>query len=183
MKINIKAVVIALTVLIVILAGFYFGGYFKPENIAATNEPVTKTTEPVAETITAEPSTTNKTETTNTTNKTMNTTPSTKVNIVVLKEGSGAVTKNGDKLTVNYVGTLTNGTKFDSSIDSNTPFVFTLGAGRVIKGWDEGMLGMKVGEERKLTIPADLAYGAQSPSPLIPANSILVFDVTLLKIN
>lgn len=163
MKINKTAVVITLIVLAVIFAGFYFGGYFKGQNTA-----------------------TNGTETAsvnNTTNQMTNNASQPKVDTQIIKEGSGPAAKNGDKLTVNYVGTLKDGTKFDSSIDRGTPFTFTLGAGQVIKGWDEGLLGMKTGEERKLTVPAELGYGAQSPSPKIPANSTLIFDVTLLKIN
>ena len=103
--------------------------------------------------------------------------------VEVLKQGTGEGAKAGDNIVVNYVGTLTNGTKFDSSIDRNQPFPYTLGQNQVIKGWELGLLGMKVGEERKLTIPPELGYGAQSPSPLIPANSTLVFDITMLSIN
>jgi peptidylprolyl isomerase/FKBP-type peptidyl-prolyl cis-trans isomerase FkpA len=101
----------------------------------------------------------------------------------ILKQGTGDGAKAGDNIVVNYVGTLTDGTKFDSSIDRNQPFPYTLGTGQVIKGWELGLLGMKDGEERKLTIPPELAYGSQSPSPLIPANSILIFDITMLSIN
>lgn len=97
--------------------------------------------------------------------------------------GTGAEAKAGDSITVNYLGTLLNGTKFDSSYDRGTPFTLKLGAGQVIQGWDQGLLGMKVGGKRKLTIPPDLAYGAQSPSPKIPANSTLVFEVELLKVE
>ncbi len=106
-----------------------------------------------------------------------------KMNIEILKTGEGAAAKNGDKVTVNYVGTLTNGTKFDSSIDRGQPFSFTLGAGQVIKGWDQGVLGMKVGEKRKLTIPSDLAYGSQGAGSVIPPDATLIFEIDLLKIN
>jgi FKBP-type peptidyl-prolyl cis-trans isomerase len=109
------------------------------------------------------------------------------MNVQVVAPGTGAEVKDGDKATVNYTGTLQNGTAFDSNTDPKfghvQPFQFTVGAGQVIQGWDLGVAGMKVGEERRLTIPANLAYGSQSPSPTIPANSILIFDVTLLKIN
>lgn len=97
--------------------------------------------------------------------------------------GSGAEAKNGSKIQVHYNGTLENGTKFDSSYDRGLPFEFVLGSGSVIKGWDLGVLGMKVGGKRKLVIPADLAYGAQSPSPLIPANATLIFEVELLEVD
>lgn len=101
----------------------------------------------------------------------------------ILQEGSGSGAKNGDMVTVHYTGTLANGTKFDSSLDRNKPFTFKLGEGRVIKGWDLGVVGMKVGEKRKLTIPAELAYGATGFPPIIPTNAVLNFEVELLKIN
>jgi len=103
--------------------------------------------------------------------------------IETLKEGIGEEAKNGDVVSVHYVGTFENGTKFDSSIDRGTPFSFTLGAGQVIKGWDLGVLGMKVGEKRKLTIPPDLAYGSGGVPGAIPSNSTLMFEVELLGIN
>ncbi|MDP3956765.1 MAG: FKBP-type peptidyl-prolyl cis-trans isomerase [bacterium] len=111
------------------------------------------------------------------------TTPQGSLKIEDEKVGTGVEAKAGDSITVNYLGTILDGTKFDSSYDRGTPFTLTLGAGQVIKGWDQGLLGMKVGGKRKLTIPSDLAYGAQSPSPAIPANSTLVFEVELLKIE
>ena len=104
--------------------------------------------------------------------------------IEVLKKGTGESSKNGDKVSVHYVGTLENGEKFDSSIDRGTPFSFNLGAGEVIKGWDLGVLGMKVGEKRKLTIPPSLAYGETgTPDGPIPPNATLIFEVELLAIN
>ena len=98
---------------------------------------------------------------------------------VDVAEGTGATAQNGQMLTVHYTGTLQNGTKFDSSVDRGKPYVFRLGSGSVIKGWDEGLLGMKVGGKRKLTIPAALGYGARA-SGNIPPNSTLLFDVELL---
>ena len=104
--------------------------------------------------------------------------------IEVLKEGTGDSAQNNDTVYVHYVGTLENGEKFDSSIDRGTPFSFTLGAGQVIKGWDLGVAGMKVNEKRKLTIPPDLAYGANgTPGGPIPPNATLIFEVELLNIN
>ena len=97
--------------------------------------------------------------------------------------GTGASPKSGQKVTVHYTGTLTNGTKFDSSRDKGQPFTFTIGVGQVIKGWDEGVLTMKVGGRRNLFIPAALAYGARSPGAGIPANADLLFDVELLSIQ
>ena len=97
--------------------------------------------------------------------------------------GSGPEAKNGNKIMVHYSGTLEDGTKFDSSYDRGQPFGFVLGTGGVIKGWDLGVLGMKTGGKRKLVIPADLAYGDRSPSPLIPPNSTLVFEVELLEVD
>lgn len=99
------------------------------------------------------------------------------------KVGDGDEAQTGKTVSVNYLGTLTNGTKFDSSYDRNQPFSFTLGGGQVIKGWDQGVVGMKVGGKRKLVIPADLAYGDQSPSAAIPPNSTLVFEIELLSVQ
>jgi FKBP-type peptidyl-prolyl cis-trans isomerase len=100
----------------------------------------------------------------------------------ILKEGSGVAATTGDKVSVNYVGTFLDGTSFDSNTDTSTPFIFTLGAGQVIKGWDLGVAGMKVGEKRKLTVPYDLAYGESGYGP-IPPKSTLVFEIDLLKIE
>jgi FKBP-type peptidyl-prolyl cis-trans isomerase len=97
--------------------------------------------------------------------------------------GTGAEAVAGKSVSVHYTGTLQDGTKFDSSVDRNQPFTFTLGAGQVISGWDEGIAGMKVGGKRKLVIPPDLAYGAQGYPPVIPPNSTLNFDVELLEVK
>lgn len=97
-------------------------------------------------------------------------------------EGSGTEATNGKKVSVNYLGTLTDGKKFDSSYDRNEPFQFTLGAGEVIAGWDQGILGMRVGGKRKLTIPPNLGYGSQDLGS-IPPNSTLIFEVELLNIE
>ncbi|MDO8265221.1 MAG: FKBP-type peptidyl-prolyl cis-trans isomerase [Candidatus Parcubacteria bacterium] len=102
--------------------------------------------------------------------------------VEILKQGEGEEAKSGDKVSVHYVGTLEDGTKFDSSVDRGTPFTFTLGIGQVIQGWDMGVAGMKIGEKRKLTIPSDLAYGSTRMGS-IPPNSTLIFEVELLGIN
>jgi len=97
--------------------------------------------------------------------------------------GDGAQAAAGQQVKVHYTGWLTNGSKFDSSKDRNDPFVFPLGAGRVIKGWDEGVQGMKVGGKRKLTIPPALGYGARGAGGVIPPNATLVFEVELLGVT
>jgi FKBP-type peptidyl-prolyl cis-trans isomerase FkpA len=104
--------------------------------------------------------------------------------IEILKTGTGAQAKAGDVVTVNYTGYLTDGTKFDSSLDRNQPFSFTLGAQQVIAGWDQGVAGMNIGERRRLTIPPTLAYGETgTPGGPIPPNATLIFEIDLLKIG
>lgn len=102
--------------------------------------------------------------------------------VTTVAQGKGPGAISGDKVRVHYTGTLQNGTKFDSSRDRDKPFDFTLGKGQVIKGWDQGILGMKVGEKRKLVIPPGMAYGPMG-RPGIPPNSTLLFDVEMLAIN
>ncbi len=104
------------------------------------------------------------------------------VKIEVLKDGTGVTARSGNTVSVNYVGTLTDGTKFDSSVDRGQPFSFTVGIGQVIRGWDIGVEGMKVGEKVRLTIPPELAYGSQSVGP-IPPNSTLIFEIDLLGVQ
>lgn len=103
-----------------------------------------------------------------------------KTDIVV---GTGAEATVGQKISVHYVGTLTNGSKFDASRDHGEPFQFTLGRGQVIKGWDEGVVGMKIGGKRKLVVPPEMGYGARGYPPVIPANATLVFEVELLGVG
>lgn len=106
---------------------------------------------------------------------------------VVEKEGSGEMPKKGQQVTVHYTGWLDNngqpGLKFDSSVDRNKPFTFVLGVGRVIKGWDEGVMSMKVGEKRRLYVPAKLGYGSEGAGRSIPPHAALIFDVELLKVD
>lgn len=104
--------------------------------------------------------------------------------IEVLKEGTGErVTKKGDTVDMHYTGTLLDGTKFDSSRERGVPFSFTLGVGQVIRGWDEGLLEMKVGEKRRLTIPSEMAYGARGAGDVIPPNATLIFETELISIK
>lgn len=91
--------------------------------------------------------------------------------------------RKGDNLQMHYTGKLEDGTEFDSSIPRGSPFTFTLGAGQVIKGWDQGLLGMCEGEKRKLVIPSDLGYGSRGSPPKIPADATLIFEVELIKID
>jgi FKBP-type peptidyl-prolyl cis-trans isomerase len=135
---------------------------------------------------TSDTSTTTAVTTTNDNAQTATTTMPTDNNQLQITDetiGTGATAESGDSVTVNYVGSLTNGTVFDASANHGTTgFTFHLGAGQVIKGWDEGIVGMKEGGKRKLVIPADLAYGSQAVGNVIPANSTLVFEVELLKV-
>ena len=103
--------------------------------------------------------------------------------VETLQEGEGAEIKDNQLAVMHYTGTLEDGKKFDSSRDRGQPFQFTLGAGQVIKGWDLGVKGMKVGEKRTLTIPADLGYGAHGAGGVIPGGATLIFDVELLEIK
>jgi FKBP-type peptidyl-prolyl cis-trans isomerase len=100
-----------------------------------------------------------------------------------VKVGTGAEATTGKTVDVHYTGWLENGTKFDSSVDRGKPFSFPLGGGKVIKGWDQGVAGMKVGGKRKLTIPASLGYGPRGFPPVIPANATLIFEVELLGVR
>src|SRR6476469_5176227 len=100
-----------------------------------------------------------------------------------IAEGTGAVAATGQKVRVHYTGWLTDGKKFDSSLDRGQPFAFQLGRGQVIKGWDQGVAGMKVGGKRKLTVPPELGYGARGFPGAIPPNSTLVFEVELVGVG
>ncbi|MEM1009982.1 MAG: FKBP-type peptidyl-prolyl cis-trans isomerase [Myxococcota bacterium] len=105
------------------------------------------------------------------------------LNIQEVQAGTGTEAVSGQKVTVHYTGYLTSGEKFDSSVDRNQPFSFTLGAGQVIRGWDQGVAGMKEGGKRKLTIPPEMGYGESGAGNVIPPNATLIFDVELLKVG
>ena len=156
---NIKKDLISL-VLVVAVIGVVFFVLMKPKEIKAPEESNTTTNE-----------------------QNNNNTQKMELKIETLKEGTGEGAKNGDKVTVHYTGTLENGTKFDSSVDRGQPFTFTLGVGQVIEGWEKGILGMKVGEKRKLTIPSDMGYGQYGAGEMIPPNATLIFDVEMIGIN
>lgn len=100
-----------------------------------------------------------------------------------VKVGTGTEAVSGKTVVVNYIGRLVNGTQFDASCDRGSPFDFVLGQGGVIQGWDQGVAGMKVGGQRRLIIPANLAYGQNPPTPAIPAGAALIFDVELLEVR
>ncbi|EGK07675.1 peptidyl-prolyl cis-trans isomerase [Kingella kingae ATCC 23330] len=100
-----------------------------------------------------------------------------------VQEGTGKIAEKGKDITVHYTGYLTDGTKFDSSLDRRQPLTITLGVGQVIRGWDEGFGGMKEGGKRKLTIPPEMGYGSRAVGGVIPANSTLIFEVELLRVH
>jgi len=158
---------IAIALALVVVATFFIFPGLSPFRIAtSSNEPQTQAV---------------------TNNQTASTMPIESVTELMTKDevvGTGAAAAAGDSVTVNYVGALTNGTVFDASANrGNEGFTFNLGAGQVIKGWDQGIVGMKVGGKRTLVIPASLAYGSQAVGDVIPANSDLVFQVELLKVQ
>jgi peptidylprolyl isomerase len=111
------------------------------------------------------------------------TTTASGLQFIDVEVGSGDSPQTGQTVVVNYTGWLADGTKFDSSLDSGQPFSFTIGIGKVIKGWDEGVASMKLGGKRRLIIPPDLGYGANGYPPIIPGNAQLIFDVELLEIR
>ena len=162
---------ILLAVYVVLAAAIIAWGAWYANTLTSPTASTVQTDQSGQNSVTAE-------ATTSTNNQNMDT-----LKIVDTTVGTGAEAKNGDMVTVNYTGTLDDGTKFDSSLNpGRTPFSFTLGRGQVIQGWDQGVLGMKVGGTRELTIPASLGYGASGQGP-IPPNATLHFTVTLLSVS
>jgi len=155
--------VILIVVIAIVLVGIYIASVFVPKSALEAQTP-TPTTSPTI--ISPTPTVTQE------------------LKIETLTPGTGAVAENGKTVTVNYTGTLENGTVFDSSLKAGRePFSFKLGAGNVIEGWEKGVLGMKVGEKRKLTIPSSMGYGTSGVPGVIPANATLIFEVELLKVE
>ena len=176
------AVALALVVVIIffIFPGLSPFGAATPPSSDEVNTEIT-TAAATSATSAATAATTNNTQTTSTT---MPTEPVTKLQVIDETIGTGAVAETGDGVTVNYVGSLTTGVVFDASANHGTTgFTFNLGAGQVIKGWDQGIVGMKEGGKRILIIPASLAYGSQAVGGVIPANSTLIFEVQLLSVK
>jgi FKBP-type peptidyl-prolyl cis-trans isomerase len=169
MKNTFLMVVFVVLTAAIIGLGSWYAGQLSGLTTTATDTTASNTTSPNGQSSTAAQSTT----------QTQPMTLQIKDDVV----GTGAVAAVGDQVTVNYVGTLDNGTKFDSSYDRNQPFSFVLGVGQVIRGWDQGVVGMKVGGKRELVIPADLGYGATGAGSVIPPNATLHFTVELLAVS
>jgi peptidylprolyl isomerase len=155
----------------VLIVGVCIFGYFA---VQANNDPCKKIKKP---TLTAIDKNTIKTDC-------MNNVANITSGLIIedLKEGTGAEIKVGDTIKMHYVGTLQDGTKFDSSYDRNEPFPTKIGVGQVIKGWDDGVPGMKIGGKRRLIIPSDLAYGSRGAGGVIPPNATLIFEVEAIDI-
>lgn len=168
-----KKVLVVLIVIVAIVLGYMF---FASKS---ANAPVTKT-----ETEKAAPQEAKKASQPTTNNQSNETKKPMELEIKTTQEGTGdRVVKSGDNIAVHYTGKLTDGTKFDSSVDRGTPFEFQIGQGMVIAGWEQGLLGMKVGEKRTLTIPSEMGYGARGAGAVIPPNATLIFDVELISIK
>jgi len=165
-----KKIMVPAAVAIIILAGSYFAFDYRNKSKTEELQPV-----PDLENLEINNSADNKMDIQNS--------QTNELKAEILKEGTGEGAKAGDKVSVHYVGVLLDGKKFDSSIDRGQPFSFQLGAGSVIRGWDEGLIGMKAGEKRRLTIPPEFGYGEQGAGNAIPPNATLIFEVEMLKIN
>lgn len=166
---DIKAFLMAITVMVLLIGGMYFLERKNNGETAQENDQLS-TDEQTQVSIQDQESKTNENNM--------------GLDIKVTQEGSGErMTKIGDTIFVHYTGKLMDGTKFDSSVDRGTPFEFTIGKGMVIQGWEQGLLDMKVGEKRTLTIPAEMGYGARGAGGTIPPNATLIFDVELVSIK
>ncbi len=176
MKQQITWIVISLVIIAVIVLGTMEGANKK--NIDTPTVDVSPT-----ETVTTPKTTEQVTQNEQIDNNNKTVTTKNNMKIEIIKEGTGEAIVNGKTAVVHYTGKLTDGKVFDSSKTRGTPFEFSLGAGQVIQGWDEGVLGMKVGETRILTIPPELGYGAQGAGGAIPPNATLIFEVELLGIK
>ena len=167
------SIIIGIIIVLIVLFGFNKKTNEEPQDIVFSEEVLegTPLTEEVKESVISPKKSALKTFNIN------------NMNIEVQKEGTGVAIENGKIAVVNYTGKLTDGTVFDSSIPRGQPFEFPLGAGMVIEGWEKGVLGMKVGEIRTLTIPPEMGYGARGAGALIPPNATLVFEVELLAIK
>ena len=173
-----KKVLIVLIVIVALLLGYMLFG--SSSAVAPSKDDATKVAQTQPVTQPQPQATTQPQVAANSTNDTKNM----GLEIKTTKEGTGAAVKAGDTVSVLYTGKLMDGTVFDASVKhGNQPFDFKVGAGMVIKGWDQGLLGAKVGEKRTLTIPGDLAYGPQGIPGTIPPNATLIFDVEVLAIK
>jgi peptidylprolyl isomerase len=172
---NTRLFIVGLVVVIIVLSSIYFVSSPSEAPVSLSDTPTSEQTEEQQEARESNDATTTETEDTPMTDIT-------KFNLITSQEGTGAAAKAGDTITVHYTGTLLDGTKFDSSLDRGTPFSFQLGAGMVIAGWDQGLIGTKVGQKLRLEIPSEMAYGDRAVS-IIPANSGLIFEVEVLEIK
>ncbi|MFC1780419.1 FKBP-type peptidyl-prolyl cis-trans isomerase [Patescibacteria group bacterium] len=169
---NFKIILFVLTPLVLIIAFFI---YFMDSNSPSNPEPdIEESTEEELDNILEEE---------NMNNPSTSASDAEEFLVEDTVEGTGDEVKAGDTVSVHYTGTLLDGTKFDSSVDRGEPFEFTVGEGQVIEGWDQGLLGMKVGGNRKLTIPSSMGYGEAGAGESIPANAGLVFEIELLEIK
>lgn len=171
---NTRLLIIGLIVIIIVLSAIYLFSTRSEAPVSLSDTP-SESGEQVQQNNSQDSPTTNEQEPTPMTDITQ-------LKKVTSVEGSGEAAQAGDTITVHYTGTLLDGTKFDSSLDRGTPFSFQLGAGMVIAGWDQGLIGTKVGQKLRLEIPSEMAYGDRAVS-VIPANSDLIFEVEVLDIK
>lgn len=179
---NITSLVIILVIIIVIFSGIFLLANNKGGNTADINLTPNFTANPTIVPTQASAIITPTTQETPEATSSSTTTMPDGLQIQDITVGNGQEVKSGDEVIVNYIGTFQNGQKFDSSYDRNTPLDIQIGVGRVIKGWDEGVVGMKVGGKRKLIVPPELGYGSQDYNG-IPGNSTLIFEIELISVK